>query len=140
KRGLSVVLEVPPGALVDSGGNPVSGQGKAYVWGYPPGTSIPGDMSATFGGRPARMQTFGAVDITLTDAGGQPLQVRSGASIGLNMQPASANPPATVPFFMFDDVSGLWQQRGTLTLVAGRYKGTINHLSTFNADLAFGTT
>src|SRR6185312_404409 len=74
------------------------------------------------------------------DAGGQPLQVRSGASIGLNMQPASANPPATVPFFMFDDVSGLWQQRGTLTLVAGRYKGTINHLSTFNADLAFGTT
>ena len=141
KQNRPVTLVVPPNSLVDKNGNPAAGQGRAYLWGYPQGTPIPGDMSAIFKGRPARMETFGAMDVQLTDLGGQPLQVRSGATLELVMSAAgNPNPPATIPLFHFDEAKGLWQEDGQWTLSGNDYHATVTHLTAFNADLAFGTT
>jgi hypothetical protein len=133
---------IPPNSLADKNGNPVgAGQGKAYMWGYPPDTPIPGDMSGVFEKRPARLETLGAMDVQLTDLAGQPLQVRSGGHVELVMSAAgNPNPPANVPLFTFDETKGLWVQDGEWKLQGTEYHAIVTHLSAFNADLAFGTT
>jgi hypothetical protein len=137
KRNLPVVLMVPPNSLVDGNGQAASGPGKAYIWAYPPGTPIPGDMSAVFKGGASQLQTFGAVDIQLTDAGGHKLSLRQGAKLGLILTAAAPNPPATIPLFLFDEKKGMWLGHGTLTLSGNQYHGELTHLTAFNADLQF---
>jgi hypothetical protein len=139
KRNLPVILTVPPNSLVDGKGKVATGMGRAYIWGYPAGTPIPGDMTADIKAKP-RLETYGAVDIVLTDASGQPLQVKPGAKIGLTITPAAPNAPPTMPFFVFDEGRGIWRQLGNLALAGNQYKASISHLTAFNADLAFGTT
>lgn len=141
KPSLPVVVTVPANNLVDANGSPASGQGIAYVWGYPLGTSIPGDMSAVSPNGANRLETLGAVDIVLTDTAGQPLQVKQGGKVDLSMSAAGQpNPPATVPLFLFDEDKGMWLERGTWKLVGTEYLATVDHLTAFNADLAFNTT
>lgn len=140
KRSLPAMIVVLPNSLVDGKGNPATGPAMAYIWGYPPGTPIPGDMGGVFEGRTSRLETFGAVDVQLTDAGGQKLQVRPGAKIELILEASNAAPPSTIPLFIFDEPKGIWLEHGKLTLSGNQYRGFLTHLTPFNADLAFGTT
>jgi hypothetical protein len=138
---LSATLLLPANSLVDASGHAYAGPAIGYVMAYPPGTPIPGDMSATFAGRPARMETFGAVDIQLTDSAGNGLQLRPGGSAQLILDlPGATGLPSTVPMFLFDEAKGLWLEHGVFTLSGTQYRGTVRHLTAFNADLAFGTT
>jgi hypothetical protein len=140
RHSLPAYLVIPPNGLADSNGNPATGPGTAYLWAYPPGTPIPGDMGAIVGGSVNRLETFGAVDVDLVDAGGQKLQVRQGGHLELSLTATAPNPPPTIPLFLFDAKTGMWMEHGTMTLSGNQYRGFIKHLTPFNADLAFGTT
>jgi hypothetical protein len=141
KRNLRATLRIPPGSLVvDATGAPAAGTGTAYVWGYPAGTPMPGDMSALAGGAPSRLETFGAVDIQLVDASGQKLQVAGTAQLGLTLQATNPAGPASMPLYLFEEGRGMWIPHGTLAKVGADYSGAIKHLTAFNADVAFGTT
>jgi hypothetical protein len=141
KRNLKASLRIPPNSLVvDSTGAPGAGAGTAYVWGYPAGTPMPGDMSAMAGAVPSRLETFGAVDIQLVDASGQKLQVAKSAQLDLTLQSTDPAGPAVVPLYLFQESTGTWIPHGTLAKTGGDYSGAIKHLTPFNADLAFGTT
>jgi hypothetical protein len=141
KNGNSIQLILAPNSLADSSNTPFTGTGKAYLWGYPKGSPIPGDMTGTFQGKQSQLETQGAAYIELTDATDQPLRLRSLAQATLTIKPTGAAPPPTIPLFIFEDDTGIWREHGTLKLTAtGVYSGTITHLSAFNADLAFGTT
>jgi hypothetical protein len=139
KGSLRVALRVPPRSLVDGAGKPASGPGTAYIWGYPPNTPMPGDMSGFFGASPARLETFGALDIQLLDGAGSKLQVAPGAQLGLTLAP-SALGPSVVPLFLLKEDNATWVEHGKLVRAGAVYVGPITHLSAFNADLAFITT
>jgi carboxypeptidase family protein len=136
-----IQLILAPDSLADSSSVPYTGPGKAYLWGYPKDTPIPGDMTGTFQGKQSQLETFGAAFIELTDMADQPLRLRSLAQATLTIKPTGAAPPPTIPLFIFEDATGIWREHGTLQLDAtGAYSGTVTHLSAFNADLAIGTT
>jgi hypothetical protein len=143
KQSMHVLLTLPPNSLIHEDKTPATGPGLAYIWRYPAGTPIPGDMSAALKDKP-RLETFGALDIVLTDSSGRRLQLEPGAQITVTMAPNMPPPPQTLPptmpFFLFDEAKGLWMPHGILTLSGNQYTGTISHLTAFNADLASGTT
>lgn len=133
-----------PGALV-SGGTPFTGTAtiEAFQFDLTLPNAIPGDQSATFKGADARLQTFGAFHVQPRDTSGNPLQMAPGKSVDVSMpiHPlALASAPAKIPFFRYDEGSGLWVEHGELVRVGNNYVGKITHFSEFNADSTFTTS
>lgn len=106
---------------------------------------MPGDFTTISGGVPAPIESFGALNVLLTDAQGAKLNLRAGqtATVRIPLGSRSAAPPATVPLFYFDPALGRWVQEGQATLTgtgANRYyEGTVSHFSTWNADQVYNT-
>jgi hypothetical protein len=86
------------------------------------------------------LQSYGAVTVTFTDAGGRALNLATGKTATLRIPVASGltAPPATSPLFWFNNSTGLWVREGQAALVgsgAGAfYEGVVSHFSTWNAD------
>lgn len=101
---------------------------------------MPGDFTTLVGGTPTPIESFGALNVRLSDSNGTALNLRTGQSATLRIPLAtrSAAVPATIPLFHFDTASGRWVQEGTATLAgsgaARYYQGTVTHFSTWNAD------
>jgi hypothetical protein len=61
------------------------------------------------------------------------------ATIRIPLRTQSANPPATMPLWFFDDTAGVWREDGTATLQgtgANRYyEGPVTRVTYWNADL-----
>jgi hypothetical protein len=125
--------------------NPATGQapvGKVNVQVTPidpardPQT-MPGDYTNA---NNERIESFGAVNVLLKDAAGAPLNLKPGSTAEIEIAPASrsANLPATIPLFYFNETTGRWVQEGSATLTGTGetqvYKGTVTHFSTWNAD------
>jgi hypothetical protein len=101
---------------------------------------MPGDFSTVVANVATPIESFGALNVRLSDSNGNPLNLRSGQSATVRIPLASrnANTPATIPLFYFDTVSGRWVQEGTASLAGTApnqyYQGTVTHFSTWNAD------
>jgi hypothetical protein len=105
--------------------------------------AIPGDLSGKYKGADARLQTYGAFHIQPRDASGNPLQLAPGRSVQVSMpiHPlALATAPAKIPFFSYEESTGLWVEHGELTRVGTHYVGKITHFSEFNADSTGGSS
>jgi hypothetical protein len=143
ERKNTATVRVRPGTMVDGKGNKVAGTIRGYAFAYDLDRSnpIPGDMSAkTIGGKDVRLESYGAMDVNFTDAGGNKLQLAPGATadIGLSIHPASlGTAPATIPLLSYDEKKGYWIEEGVLHRNGNRYEGTVKHFSTFNADTVF---
>jgi hypothetical protein len=101
---------------------------------------MPGDFTTLVGAVAVPIESFGALDVRLSDDTGQTLNLRSGQSASLRIPVASRdpNPPATIPLFYFDNAAGRWVQEGTATLAGTApnryYEGTVTHFTVWNAD------
>jgi hypothetical protein len=87
-----------------------------------------------------RLSTYGSFFIQPRDTAGNPLQMAAGKIVPVSMPIESAlqsGAPATIPFFRYDEDSGMWLGTGTLTRSGNRYQGQVNHFSAFNADTQF---
>lgn len=106
---------------------------------------MPGDFTTMAAGVAAPIESFGALNVQLSDSAGAPLNLRGGQSATVRIPMASRNGtvPATIPLFYFDNATGRWVQEGTATLVgtgaAAYYEGTVTHFSTWNADQIYNT-
>lgn len=104
-------------------------------------SDMPGDFSATSGGGIAQLQSFGAMLIDVRDSNNVRYGLAPGSTstIRIPVSTRSANVPATVPLFYFDDSTGRWVQDGEATLAGTGsdryYQGTVSRLSYWNADL-----
>jgi Carboxypeptidase regulatory-like domain len=102
--------------------------------------TMPGSLVTLVGGAPTPIESFGALNVTISDAAGAPLNLRSGQSATIRIPAATrgAALPATIPLFHFNTTTGQWVQEGTATLVGSGatayYEGTVTHFSTWNAD------
>jgi len=145
-RGAKVL--VPANALVDKNGVPVTGNVDVYLTPIDPSKeaevrAAPGDFVATQTGNNTMLESYGMVDITIRK-GEDKLQVAADKEIELRI-PApegSANPPATMPLWSFDEAKGVWVQEGTVQLdpATRTYTGKAKHMSFWNADQPFTAT
>lgn len=144
--GSSASVALPANGLVlESTGTAPSGAVQARVTPIDPAAdpqSMPGDYTAA---GDQRIESFGAIEVRLTDANGAALNLRPGSSatIRIPLASRSASPPATIPLYFFNETTGLWVQEGTATLqgVAPNqyYEGTVTHFSFWNADQPMDT-
>lgn len=139
------VFELPPNALVDANGNPPSGMLQAAIATLNLENSEgPGSWGTVRAdGREGFLVSYGAVYIQFSDASGKEYQIRSGmtGNLSLPVEPSMlAHTGATpnAPFWYFDEEDQLWYEGGSATYdaVSGAYRGTVNHLSTINTDIA----
>lgn len=136
---------LPSGGFVTAAGAAFSGNVTARVTPIDPAAdpaSMPGDFRAAApgGAAPRAIESFGALNVTLTDGAGNRLNLASGrsATIRIPVSTRSAAVPATIPLYWFNEQTGLWVEEGTATLAGTApnqyYEGTVNHFTTWNAD------
>jgi len=151
----SATVTLPPGAVTDAAGNPYAGSVMVYVTPVDiKGLGIqaaPGDFSATTAaGTSVQLETFAMGAYELTDAAGNPLQVKPGSSVSVEMLlPADTTLVAgtVVPAWHFDDQTGNWIEEGSGTVGVSStdptrlsYKLTVGHFSSWNCDQPLQTT
>jgi hypothetical protein len=104
--------------------------------------SMPGNYTASDN---TLIESFGAMNVSLRDAAGNKLNLRSGteATIRIPLASRTASPPAVMPLYNFNEATGLWVQEGSATLqgtAPGQYyEGTVKHFSTWNVDRPLDT-
>lgn len=144
-RGALVV--VPPAALVDEDGQPVTGPVDVHLTPIDP--SLPEEIGAVSGAFLAvgedgdtLLESLGMVDITIRQ-GGQKLQVADGEVLQLAIPvPEGSDPPATIPLWSFDEALGRWVEEGEATYDAdaGVYFAEASHMSAWNCDQVASAT
>jgi len=87
-------------------------------------------------------ETFGGLDVRITDNAGVPLTTLTGpATIRIPVSTRSTILPASVALLRFDTVTGLWVQDGSATLMGSApnqfYEGTVNQTGTWTAAQAY---
>ncbi len=135
---------LPAAGLVTATGAAASGTVTARVTPINPAAdpaSMPGNYQArSTGGQLQRIESFGALSVTLADANNAALNLAPGrtATVRIPVATRSADVPATIPLFWFNEQTGLWVQEGTATLQGTApnqyYEGTVTHFTVWNAD------
>ena len=104
---------------------------------------MPGGYEVATGSGTALMESWGALNVTLTDTNGQPLNLgpNQTATIRIPVSTRSATKPASIDLFYFNSDTGYWIQEGTATLsVDGTYyEGVVSHFTVWNADMIMDT-
>jgi hypothetical protein len=111
---------------------------------------MPGDLRGIgSNGYETALQSFGLLDVQLTDASGNPVQVAAGKTATVKwVIPTSLQSvaPATIPLWYFNDTTGRWIQQGSATRLGNTYVGQVSHftwwtcaqaMSTVNFDVTF---
>jgi hypothetical protein len=137
-----IALKLSPGSLVDKDGHPYTGTATMESFQYDTSlpNPIPGDQGGKFGGKTVRLSTYGAFYLQPRDGAGNPLQMAPGKKAAVSMPIESAllgGAPANIPFFRYDEATGMWKELGKLTRAGDRYVGKVDHFSAFNADTQF---
>jgi hypothetical protein len=139
-------LVMPANAVTDASGNAYTGTVNiAMTWIDPSAANLPeilvGDLRGiTTAGDERGLETFGMLGVEMTGPGGQVLKIASGKTAELTFPiPASitANAPATIDMWHFDETKGRWIQEGTATKTGNSYLATVSHFSFWNCDAQF---
>ncbi len=104
---------------------------------------MPGGFNgiAAGGGSVRPLESGGAMQVDVRDGAGARYTLAPGttATIRIPLRTQSANPPATMPLWYFDDAEGVWREDGVATLQgtgANRfYEGPVTRVTYWNADL-----
>ncbi|HYR37074.1 MAG TPA: hypothetical protein VEQ87_22495, partial [Burkholderiales bacterium] len=130
----------PPGTSVNAVVTPIGPSLDAYL--------LPGEFVVTqAAGGNAPFETFGGVDVRITDPAGNPLSgaFAAPASISIPVDTRFGGAlPATVALMRLDPVTGLWIEDGTATLQGSApnqfYGGSISRIATWTAGQVYLTT
>jgi hypothetical protein len=79
---------------------------------------------------------MGFMEVKLSDAAGNPLQLKIGSPATLTFPAASNSASATtVPLWFYDEAAKIWKREGQATLQSnGTYQGSVAHFTIWNAD------
>lgn len=129
--------------------NPATGNahsGQVYVYGrkIDPSTalgraSMPGDLRGiTEATEEERvLQSFGMLCAELTDINGNPLQIKTTAQAGIELEiPTSLQgaAPSQIALWYYDESMGVWKEEGFAYKVGSHYEGNVKHFSFWNCD------
>lgn len=140
-------VELPANSYITAAGTPYTGEVKVAALHLNPSASnfsrtIPGgDLRAyTADGQNMQLLSFGMLNVEMTDAAGNPLQLAKGSKATLTLPvPADmqAKATATMPLWYFDEDKGIWIEEGSATLQGNAYVGTVSHFTFWNVDKPF---
>lgn len=86
------------------------------------------------------LQSFGMMAVELSGSNGEKLQLAGGRKATLRFPiPAKllGEAPATIPLWLLNDSTGLWQEEGVATRQGNEYVGQVSHFSFWNCDMPF---
>lgn len=121
---------------------------KAQLTLIDPSTDIsimPGDMVTRQNGNLVPIESFGAIDVVLTDASGAKVNLANGKQAQINIPIAAnaSNSPNSIPLYYYNNVQGVWLKEGQASKVTVNgesfYQGNVTHFSTWNADRVYET-
>ncbi len=144
------LIDAPAGAFVTRDGQPVEGMVQVHLTPLNPAVpaeydAYPGDgLARTMDGSLVQLETFGVLDVTVRQ-GDVDLTIADGMGVEVEIplpDPLPAVVPETMALWGFDEEAGVWEEEGLMTLdeEAGTYRGTITHLSPWNADQPMSAT
>lgn len=152
----NATVDIPAGAILDANDNPVVSATVAVTTNLPSDAgyvdTFPGLYLGTVGaGAAAPIESFGFVDVELTDASGNKLKLdpTKPATITFPIDPANDPGDATIPVWSLNETTGVWEQdvdgAGNLvvatrtTLPGGQivYIAQVIHFSPHNLDRQF---
>lgn len=144
-RGAKVV--VPPSALVDKNGAPVTGSVNVILTPIDPSRdeevrAAPGEFLANQANQPTMIESYGMVDITI-EKDNEKVQVAPGKELELRIPaPATGTPLETTVLWSFDEAKGVWVDEGTATYdpATRTYVAKAKHMSFWNADQPYTAT
>lgn len=147
-EGFDVTIEVDPTDLVLPDGGlfagsalvevaaPVAGKMGDGGFDYSSILTMPGNMLARGDGGSVMLDTFGALELSITaDGTGERLQIAPGETLRVVHRGLQLPSPGSVPGYFFDTVLGQWVQDGTVTAVDGGWAFQLSHLSWWNPDV-----
>ena len=142
------LVELPTDGFVDSAGNLATGDVSLELTVIDPSRDsdlMPGDYQAVDPqtGETSSIESFGAMDLTFEDAGGNALDLAAGKTATLRIPVANrveGQAPASIPLYYYDEDAGYWIEEGSATLTtlaSGEqvYEGSVSHFTTWNADI-----
>ena len=133
-----------PSSYTLEDGTPYTGQVTAKI-SYNRVTTIdgnkafPGDYTGLqTDGTTTVLQSYGFIDVALSDANGSKLQITEGTTATLTypMDDNIENTPATIPLWYYDIEQGIWVEDGVATydVDTNSYSGEVTHFTTWNLD------
>ena len=140
---------LPPAGLKRADGSAFTGTASVALTAIAPATDaslMPGSYTTTgtgTSGPVAPIESFGAINVDISDATGAPLNLAAGktSTIRIPLSSRNPNPPATIPLYWFNNATGHWVQEGTAALQGSfpnqYYEGTVSHFTSWNADFAY---
>lgn len=138
-----VAIDFAPGSVVDADGNPVSGP-ITVAWSLLNSresiAAAPGLMKAQQGSSEIELESFGMVDVQLSQ-NGRPLNLGSPVTLSWPLaDTADFEDGETVPLWHFDEDAGLWTREGDGLVADGTFTAEVPHFSWWNADIPASTT
>lgn len=142
--GSTARVDLPANSLARADGSVFSGAAQVTLTPIDPSVNVefmPGVMVDSDSG--VAIESMGAMGVEFTDSNGQPLNLGANktAIIRIPATPKTGvTPPATMPLYHLNEVTGLWEQDGVASLqtdpVSGEqyYQGEVSHFSWWNAD------
>jgi hypothetical protein len=104
---------------------------------------MPGDLRGIgSNGFETALQSFGLLDVVMTDFSGNPLQVAAGKTAAVTwVIPATLQSvaPATIPLWYFNDTTGRWIQQGSAVRNGNSYVGQVSHFTWWTCAQAVST-
>lgn len=82
--------------------------------------------------------SYGMLMVELTDVSGVELNLAPSFTATVNLpvpSSMSANAPASIPSWHFNEDTGYWEETGVLILTGDIYTGSVSHFSTVNGDV-----
>jgi uncharacterized protein YfaP (DUF2135 family) len=147
--GSSAAVALPADGLRRADGSAAQGVVTVNLTPINPASNVnamPGSLVTLVSGSATPIESFGALNVTINDASGAELNLRSGQSATIRIPAVSRGSalPATIPLFHFNTATGQWVQEGTASLVGSGatayYQGVVTHFSTWNADQVVNTS
>ncbi len=129
-------------SFIDESGTPYTGDVSVYSFYIDPTDPdldmiMPGNLMARNVEEDLTLlQSFGMANVELEGSSGQKLNINKPATLTMGVpETISADAPAGIPLWYFDETSGYWVEEGTATLEGGKYIGSVNHFTFWNCDI-----
>ena len=138
-----VKIDFPAGSIVHPDGQPVVGP-VTVRWTLLNTTAsiaaAPGEMLASTGGDEFPLESFGMVEVELSQAGAA-VELDGVAELSIPLAATAAfQDGETVGLWHFDEDRGIWTLEGEGTVADGLFVADVPHFSVWNCDMPMQTT
>jgi hypothetical protein len=134
-------VKIPANALQTASGTAYNGTVSMAASYYSPDTvqgaqAFAGPYTGSDSGAQSPIISMGFVEVKLSDAAGNPLQLKPSAPATLTFPTSSNTSNATsVPLWFYDEAALVWKREGDATRQTdGSFQGTVKHFTLWNAD------